>query len=65
MRAKFSRIGEGFDGIQVLVRDPVSRRRSLRRITQVSAFFSKFDDGTITHFYQRPQGVAAPAAVEP
>lgn len=65
MRAKFSRIGEGFDGIQVLVRDPVSRRRSLRRITQVSAFFSKFDDGTITHFYQRPQGVPAPAAAEP
>lgn len=57
MRAKFSRIGENFDGIQVLVRDPVSRRRSLRRISEVSAFFSKFGDGTITHFYLRPQQV--------
>jgi HD superfamily phosphohydrolase len=57
MRAKFSRIGENFDGIQVLVRDPVSRRRSLRRISEVSAFFGKFGDGTITHFYLRPQQV--------
>ncbi|MCK7543033.1 phosphohydrolase [Marinobacter bryozoorum] len=60
MRAKFSRIGENFDGIQVLVRDPVSRRRSLKRISEVSAFFSKFGDGTITHFYQRPEGVTGP-----
>ncbi|SFR45472.1 hypothetical protein SAMN05216203_0458 [Marinobacter daqiaonensis] len=59
MRARFSKIGENFEGIKVLVRDPVSRRRSLRRITEVSAFFSKFGDGTITHFYVRPPGVSA------
>lgn len=57
MRAKFSRIGESFDGIQVLVRDPITRRRCLRRISDMSAFFSKFGDGTITHFYLRPQEV--------
>jgi HD superfamily phosphohydrolase len=59
MRAKFSRIGESFDGIQVLVRDPISRSRRLHRISDVSAFFSKFADGTITHFYLRPREVAA------
>ncbi len=58
MRAKFTRIGEDFDGIKVLVRDPVSRRRSLRRITDISAFFSKFGDGTIIHFYRRPAGIS-------
>ena len=62
MRAKFSRIGESFDGIQVLVRDPISRSRRLRRISDVSAFFSKFGDGTITHFYLRPREVTDPAS---
>lgn len=57
MRAKFSRIGESFDGIKVLVRDPITRSRRLRRISDVSAFFSKFADGTITHFYLRPREV--------
>jgi len=36
------------------VRDPINRARSLRKITDISAFFSKFSDGTITHFYVRP-----------
>ncbi|HET8850395.1 MAG: phosphohydrolase [Marinobacter sp. 34-60-7] len=55
MRARFSNIQDNFNGIKVLVRNPVTRARSLRRITDVSAFFSKFGDGTITHFYQRPE----------
>lgn len=54
MRARFSNIQDNFNGIKVLVRDPIRRSRSLRKITDVSAFFSKFGDGTITHFYQRP-----------
>lgn len=54
MRARFSNIQDNFNGIKVLVRDPVTRKRSLRRITEVSAFFSKFGDGTITHFYLEP-----------
>ncbi|GHD46802.1 hypothetical protein SAMN05216429_10932 [Marinobacter persicus] len=54
MRARFSNIQDNFDGIKVLQRHPISRERSLKRITDVSAFFSKFGDGTITHFYQRP-----------
>lgn len=54
MRARFSNIQDNFNGIKVLVRNPVSRKRSLRKITDVSAFFSKFGDGTITHFYSRP-----------
>lgn len=57
MNARFSRIAESFDGIKVLQKDPVTRRRSLRQITDVSAFFSKFGDGTITHFYRQPPGV--------
>jgi HD superfamily phosphohydrolase len=55
MRARFSNIQDNFNGIKVLVKNPVSRERSLRKITDVSAFFSKFGDGTITHFYHRPE----------
>ncbi|TBW56038.1 HD domain-containing protein [Marinobacter halodurans] len=54
MRARFSNIQDNFNGIKVLMREPVTRRRHLKRITDVSAFFSKFGDGTITHFYRRP-----------
>ncbi|MBZ2168004.1 HD domain-containing protein [Marinobacter sp. F4216] len=54
MRARFSKIQENFDGIKVLIRDPIDRSRSLKQITEVSAFFSKFRDGTITHFYTPP-----------
>ena len=55
MRARFSNIQDNFNGIKVLVKNPISRERSLRKITEVSAFFSKFGDGTITHFYSRPE----------
>ena len=54
MRARFSNIQDNFNGIKVLVREPILRTRSLKKITDVSAFFSKFSDGTITHFYTRP-----------
>lgn len=54
MRARFSNIQDNFNGIKVLVREPVAGKRRLRRITDVSAFFTKFGDGTITHFYRRP-----------
>lgn len=54
MHARFSNIQDNFNGIKVLIRDPVHRTRSLKKITDVSAFFSKFSDGTITHFYTRP-----------
>ncbi|MBS3803232.1 MAG: HD domain-containing protein [Oleiphilaceae bacterium] len=55
MKARFSNIQDNFNGIKVLIRDPVTRTRQLRRITEVSAFFTKFGDGTITHFYHRPE----------
>lgn len=58
MRARFSNIQDNFNGIKVLVRDPIDRSRSLKKITEVSAFFSKFKDGTITHFYTPPQTTA-------
>lgn len=54
MRARFSNIQDNFNGIKVLVKAPITRQRSLKKITEVSAFFSKFGDGTITHFYRRP-----------
>ncbi|MCL1476170.1 MULTISPECIES: phosphohydrolase [unclassified Marinobacter] len=54
MYARFSNIQDNFNGIKVLMRNPVNRRRSLQKITDVSAFFSKFGDGIITHFYTRP-----------
>ncbi|WP_029653435.1 HD domain-containing protein [Marinobacter daepoensis] len=55
MRARFSNIQDNFNGIKVLVKKPITRERSLKKITDVSAFFSKFSDGTITHFYRRPE----------
>ncbi len=55
MRARFSDIRENFNGIKVLVRDPVTRKRALRQIAEVSAFFNKFSDGTIEHFYLKPE----------
>ncbi len=54
MRARFSNIQDNFNSIKVLVRDPIDRSRTLKKITDVSAFFSKFKDGTITHFYTAP-----------
>ncbi|AHI27842.1 HD domain-containing protein [Marinobacter similis] len=54
MRARFSNIQDNFNGIKVLIRAPITRKRSVKKITDVSAFFSKFRDGTITHFYTRP-----------
>jgi HD superfamily phosphohydrolase len=59
MRARFSNIQDNFNGIKVLVKDPIDRSRSLKKITEVSAFFSKFKDGTITHFYTPPVSTAS------
>ncbi|WP_404362506.1 HD domain-containing protein [Marinobacter sp.] len=57
MKARFSNIQDNFSGIKVLIRDPITRARRLRGITEVSAFFTKFADDTITHFYHRPEPV--------
>ena len=54
MCARFSNIQDNFNSIKVLVKDPIDRSRCLKQITEVSAFFSKFKDGTITHFYTPP-----------
>ena len=55
MHAGFSHIREHFEGMQVLVREPVSGRRHLARIPDVSSFFQKFSDSTIIHFYRLPE----------
>ncbi|TVP58680.1 MAG: phosphohydrolase [Halomonadaceae bacterium] len=55
MKARFSHIQDNFEGIKVLVREPVTGRRRLHRITEVSSFFQKFSDGTIDHFYRLPK----------
>jgi HD superfamily phosphohydrolase len=60
MRARFSNIQNNFNGIKVLVSEPVTGKRSLQRITDVSEFFNKFEDGTITHFYRGPARVRLP-----
>ena len=54
MNAKFSKIRENFNQIRVLVKDPISHQHELKLITEVSSFFNKFTDGTITHFYRKP-----------
>lgn len=55
LRARFSKIQEHFNDIRVLAKDPLTKAVSLKQITEVSHFFSKFSDGTITHFYLHPQ----------
>ena len=54
MNAKFSKIRENFNEMRVLVKDPISHQHELKLITEVSSFFNKFKDGTITHFYKKP-----------
>ncbi len=54
MNARFSKIRENFDQMKVLMKDPISKRHQLKLITEVSTFFEKFTDGTITHFYRTP-----------
>lgn len=57
MNAKFSKIREDFDQMKVLVKDAISHQHQLKLIPEVSTFFNKFTDGTITHFYLRPKRV--------
>ena len=54
MNARFSNIREDFNQMRVLVKDPMSHHHELKLITEVSSFFNKFTDGTITHFYRKP-----------
>ena len=55
LRARFSKIQEHFNDIRVLTKAPLSKALTLKQITEVSDFFSKFSDGSITHFYLHPQ----------
>ena len=54
LKARFSNIKDNFDDIKVAVKDPFSKHVSLKQITEVSSFFGKFSDGSITHFYLHP-----------
>lgn len=58
MNAKFSKIREDFDQMKVLVKDAITHQHQLKLIPQVSTFFNKFTDGTITHFYIKPNRLA-------
>lgn len=49
--ARFSRIGNGYNAIRVLVKDPISGGRRLRQLAQCSDYFGKFSDVTLTHLY--------------
>ncbi|UZE94451.1 HD domain-containing protein [Alkalimarinus alittae] len=55
MNAKFSKIREDFDQMKVLVKDAITHKHRLKLIPEVSTFFNKFTDGTITHFYLKPK----------
>ncbi|QBM17037.1 hypothetical protein MARI_11420 [Marinobacter sp. JH2] len=65
MKARFSNIQDNFNGIKVLEKAPITRKRSLKKITDVSAFFSKFEDGTIIHFYRQPDVAATTPDLTP
>jgi hypothetical protein len=54
MKARFSNISDQFTTLKVLVREPITHKKSLKNITEVSSFFNKFSDGTIIHFYKKP-----------
>lgn len=55
MHARFSNIKASFNKMKVLVKDSLTGKHSLKRIDEVSNFFSKFSDQTITHFYRLPE----------
>lgn len=54
LRARFSKIREHFNDIKVIAKEPLTKAVSLKQITEVSGFFGKFSDGSITHFYLHP-----------
>jgi HD superfamily phosphohydrolase len=54
MKARFSKISDQFTTLKVLIREPITHKKSLKNITEVSSFFKKFSDGTIIHFYKKP-----------
>jgi HD superfamily phosphohydrolase len=51
--ARFSKISGGYTAIKVVVKDSVDGRRAYRSLTEVSDFFGKFSDLTLTHFYRQ------------
>jgi HD superfamily phosphohydrolase len=52
---KFSKVSHpSFEKVRVLVRIPITKKRSLEEIKEKSKFFDKFHDIEITHFYIRP-----------
>jgi deoxynucleoside triphosphate triphosphohydrolase SAMHD1 len=53
---KFSKVAQrSFEKIRVLVKAPISAKRSLHEIKEKSQFFEKFHDLEIVHFYVEPQ----------
>ena len=52
--AKFSKIAEDYEKIQILVKDKVKETRRLYDVTERTRFFEKFKDTRILHFYLNP-----------
>ncbi len=57
LKAKFSKIGNNFNAIKVLNRQPITagEKPYYSLIADESRFFDKFVDGNIVHFYEKPK----------
>lgn len=53
--SRFSKINPSFAKMRLLVKDPITGQFHLEAITKRSRFFSKFQDVTVTHYYEKPK----------
>lgn len=52
--SRFSKINPSFQKMRLLVKDTITGHYHLEAITKRSSFFSKFQDVTVTHYYEAP-----------
>jgi HD superfamily phosphohydrolase len=56
--SRFSKINPLFQKMRLLVKDEITGKYQLESITKSSSFFSKFQDVTVTHYYEAPHWMA-------
>lgn len=52
---RFSKIRGTYESVRVLVKDPFTRLRTLEPVKRKTSFFEKFNDVTVTYFYEKPR----------
>jgi deoxynucleoside triphosphate triphosphohydrolase SAMHD1 len=57
--AKFSKLGQAYSDLRVVVRDPKTGRRELKSVRSQSSFFEKFQGVSVTHFFDSAVSASA------